>query len=97
MGMKYIVVEVKTADHYKREWPIIFPDMMVHRQVADVIQNHLAVDHKQPDSRIIAAGSVSFFGGEVHCSGESETLNIESRGREDEKLIKMFDYLHGIV
>ncbi len=96
MGMKYIVVEVKTANRYKREWPIIFPDTMVHRQVADVIQNHLAVDCKL-NSRIIAAGFVSFFGGEVHCSGESETLNIESRGREDEKLIKLFDYLHGIV
>lgn len=93
--MKYIVIEVKNGDT-EREWPIIFPDMMVHRQIADVIQNHLTIDHKQ-DSKIIAAGSVSFFGGEVRCSGESETLNIESRGTEDEKLIKMFDYLHGII
>jgi len=95
MGMKYIVLEIKNGDT-KREWPIIFPDMMVHRQVADIVQNHLAVDCKL-NSRIIAAGSVSFFGGEVRCDGESETLNIESRGSEDEKLIKMFDYLHGIV
>ena len=95
MGMKYIVLEIKNGDT-KREWPIIFPDMMVHRQVADIVQNHLAVDCKL-NSRIIAAGSVSFFGGEVRCFGESETLNIESRGKEDEKLIKMFDYLHGIV
>jgi hypothetical protein len=95
MGMKYIVLEIKNGDT-KREWPIVFPDMMVHRQVADIVQNHLAVDCKL-NSRIIAAGSVSFFGGEVRCDGESETLNIESRGSEDEKLIKMFDYLHGIV
>lgn len=95
MGMKYIVLEIKNGDT-KREWPIIFPDMMVHRQVADIVQNHLAVDCKL-NSRIIAAGSVSFFGGEVRCFGESETLNIESRGSEDAKLIKMFDYLHGIV
>ncbi len=95
MGMKYIVLEIKNGDT-KREWPVIFPDMMVHRQVADIVQNHLAVDCKL-NSRIIAAGSVSFFGGQVRCDGESETLNIESRGSEDEKLIKMFDYLHGIV
>lgn len=95
MGMKYIVLEIKNGDT-KREWPVIFPDMMVHRQVADIVQNHLTVDHKL-DSQIIAAGSVSFFGCKVRCDGESETLNIESRGSEDEKLIKMFDYLHGIV
>ena len=92
MGMKYIVLEIRIADQYKREWPIIFPDMMVHKQVADIIQDHLAID-----SRAIAAGSISFFGEQIHCFGESETLNLESRGKEDEKLIEMFDYLHGIV
>jgi hypothetical protein len=29
MGMKYIVLEIKNGDT-KREWPIVFPDMMVH-------------------------------------------------------------------
>lgn len=96
MGMKYIVVEVKTADHYKREWPIIFPDMMVHKEFAQTIRRYLA-HHNALDCRVISAGSISLFGGEVRCSGESETLNLESRGKEDEKLIKMFDYLHGIV
>ncbi len=95
MGMKYIVVEIKNGET-KREWPIIFPDTLVHRQVADIVQDHLAIDLKQ-DSKAIAAGSISFFGGKVRCFGESETLNLESRGKEDEKLIKMFDYLHGIV
>ena len=95
MGMKYIIVQIKNGET-KREWPIIFPDMMVHRQVAETTKWHLMRHHEQ-ECRIIAAGSISFFGGEVRCSGESETLNLESRGKEDEKLIKMFDYLHGIV
>lgn len=94
MGMKYIVLEIKNGET-KREWPIIFPDMMVHSDIANVIQKHL--NQQNQESRIIAAGSVSFFGGKVRCDSGSETLNIESRGSEDEKLIKMFDYLHGIV
>lgn len=92
MGFKYIVLEIKTGD-VKREWPIIFPDMMVHKQVA---QWMLQREHELKP-KVISAGLVSFFGGEVLCHGMSETLNIESRGAEDAKLIKMFDYLHGIV
>ena len=95
MGFKYIVLEIKTGD-VKREWPIIFPDMMVHKQIFQYMKNLLGCHHDL-NSRVIAAGSVSFFGGEVICHGMSETLNIESRGAEDAKLIKMFDYLHGIV
>lgn len=91
MGMKYIVLKIKD-----REWPIIFPDMMVHSDVAESMQLHVIRFHDER-SRVVAAGSISFFGGNVLCSGESETLGIESRGSEDEKLIKMFDYLHGIV
>lgn len=94
MGMKYIVLQIRNGETV-REWPIVFPDMMVHSDIANIIQKHLYLQNQ--DSRVIAAGLVSFFGGEVRCDGESETLNIESRGSEDEKLIKMFDYLHGIV
>ena len=96
MGMKYIIVQIRNGETV-REWPIIFPDMLVHRAMADIVQNHLAVDYKQLNRRIVAAGSFSCFGGEVSCFGESETLNVESRGSEDARLIKMFDYLHGIV
>lgn len=95
MGMKYIVVQIRNGETV-REWPIIFPDMMVHKQIAETIKCHLMRHHDQ-DARIVAAGLFSCFGGEVRCFGESETLNIESRGNEDAKLIKMFDYLHGIV
>lgn len=95
MGMKYIIVQIRNGD-IVCEWPIIFPDMLVHRQIAETIKWHLVRYHDQ-DARIVAAGSASFFGGKVRCFGESETLNVESRGNEDVKLIKMFDYLHGIV
>jgi len=94
MGMKYIVLQIRNGETV-REWPIIFPDMIVHSDIANVIQKHLYLQNQ--DSRVIAAGLVSFFGSQVRCFGESETLNIESRGNEDAKLIKMFDYLHGIV
>lgn len=93
--MKYIVMKINNGETV-REWPIIFPDMMVHKQVAYVIELTIKRFHNMPCS-VIAAGSFSCFGGEVRCFGESETLGLESRGEEDVKLIKMFDYLHGIV
>lgn len=95
MGLKYIVMKINNGDTV-REWPIIFPDMMVHKQVAQHI-GHCLSRHHNMKSTVIAAGSFSCFGGEVSCYGESETLGLESRGEEDAKLIKMFDYLHGIV
>ena len=87
MGMKYIVLQIRNGETV-REWPIIFPDMMVHRQVAQWMGNLLEREHNLKP-KVIAAGSISFFGGKVHCTGESETLNLESRGSEDENLIKM--------
>jgi len=95
MGMKYIVLKINNGETV-REWPVIFPDMMVHKQVAEHMQ-HLVRRHHNTNCAVVAAGSFSCFGGEVRCFGESETLSIESRGEEDAKLIKMFDYLHGIV
>ena len=95
MGMKYIVLKINNGETV-REWPVIFPDMMVHKQMYESMKFQLMRFHDQECS-VIAAGSFSCFGGEVRCFGESETLGIESRGEEDAKLIKMFDYLHGIV
>lgn len=95
MGMKYIIAKITHGDT-SREWPIIFPDMMIHKQVAETIKWHL-MRHHDVEAKIVSAGSFSCFGGEVRCYGESETLNIESRGKTDVDLIKMFDYMHGIV
>lgn len=95
MGMKYIVMKINNGG-IAREWPIVFPDMMVHKQVAETIQWHL-MRHHNMECRVVSAGSFSCFGDEVRCFGESETLSLESRGEVDESLIKMFDYMHGIV
>lgn len=91
MGLKYIVMRVRD-----REWPIIFPDAMVHKDVAETVRWHLMRHHDQ-DCRVVSAGSFTCFGGVIRCGGESETLKIKSRGKTDVKLIALFDYNHGLM
>lgn len=104
--MKYIVLQV--IDHYPagnltREIPLIFPELLVHKDMADLLTRSLRRD--LPDGRIreikpVAAGflsSVAIGSSAVDvCHGESETLKLASRP-EDSQLIHMYDYEHGIV
>jgi hypothetical protein len=45
----------------------------------------------------VAAGFVSSMKIGSPCHGESETLNLKSRGAQDDRLIAVMDYSHGIV
>lgn len=44
MGMKYIVLQIRHGETV-REWPIVFPDMMVHSRVADSVKILLSRHH----------------------------------------------------
>lgn len=90
--MKYIVLQ-GTKGSMTLELPIIFPNHLVHADVAGVLL----------DSEILPPGKWSvvsageFTPSAVHiCCGHSETLNIGSRGTVDELLISMHDYGAGI-
>lgn len=81
--MKYIVMRRKVGDTI-REIPILFPNELVHRHVASALLN-LPGNPYGFENKVAAAGSVVLD--EVRCDGSSETLNIGSRGEEDEHLI----------
>lgn len=97
--MKYIIIGVKHRnDSIEREWPIIFPDNMVHSLVSDAIKGYFADEASdlhmpRPEMRIVSAGNISFD--LMWCSGKSESLKVESRP-DDEAFIGNIDYNAGI-
>lgn len=96
--MKYIVIlaKVGTDDLGKIEIPIIFPSYLVHYDVYESMCHQITVDNGYTPIECVAAGEVNLFEGIV-CHGHSDTLNVSSRGKQDEILIKMYDYAGGWV
>lgn len=100
--MKYIVIQMADRHGNARELPIIFPNSLTHAVVAEAIQ--LSEDLKGQNSKVVAAGEISSMciansglGPDPFCHGKSESLGgIASRGSEDDALIYMHDYNHGI-
>jgi len=87
--MKYIIFEIPIGSELKREVPIIFPNSMVHSEVSAGFIPIVAA-HKWKKPLPVSAGEYDPFTG--RCSGQSETLGLRSRGREDEQIILMQDY-----
>ena len=86
--MKYIVFRTKDG---RQEIPIIFPNHLVHLEVAKAMSKIVGT------SRIVAAGEFSSLEIEANCHGKSSTIGVKSRGKEDERLIAAFDYVFGYV
>lgn len=96
--MKYIVIEIK-AHGITREMPIIFPEALVHLDVANQMIALLRATNQGSRVRPISAGFLSSLDAPGHllCTGKSETLGLESREGIDARLIRMMDYMHGVV
>jgi hypothetical protein len=84
--MKYVV----TQDEDGKEEIFIFPKRYNHDDFAGTINGLKTFKNGNPDDwerhykTPIAAG----FTDGKHCTGRSETLNLDSRGRIDELLIE---------
>jgi len=91
--MKYIVLSVPMGPNLSREMPIIFPDALVHIDVAEVLTRLPELRHAKP----VSAGFVNSMELSPACHGESTTLKLKSRGEDDDWLMRTFDYTHGIV
>lgn len=89
--MKYIVLEV-THGGSTRELPVIFPELLVHANVAKALATMRGLENAKP----ISAGFLSSMDVSPACHGASESLELKSRGKVDDNLIMMHDYLHGI-
>ena len=94
--MKYIVMSVK-LDDLEMEIPFVFPDMCVHKIMAEAVTPGLLQHWQGAEVKPIAAGFLSSAGLEAKCYGESDSLNLKSREADDMLLIKMADYGSTIV
>jgi hypothetical protein len=90
--MKYIVLK-QNFNGIIREISIIFPNELVHSEVARLFQEHYPEFIGR--SEVISAGDINV--GDVECAGKSTSLKIKSREKNDEDLINTVDYFHGIV
>lgn len=88
--MKYIMFLQKTGE-LERNIPIIFPDTLIHEEVAVAIESLI---RKMGEVRLKSAGTINIYG-DIAVSGKSTTLNIESNG-DDARIISIYDYFHGI-
>jgi hypothetical protein len=94
--MKYIVVKVDDGK-IPREYPILFPEALVHSEVLDAMKFGIQRSLEKPvKMECVSAGFISCMCIDAVCHGKSESIGISSRD-EDDALIKMIDYTHGIL
>jgi len=93
--MKYIVILAKVGDGLL-EIPIIFPSHLIHADTYESVCHQMVFKHEYEPVECVAAGDINLLDG-VFCSGRSDTLNVGSRGEEDERLIKMYNYAGGWI
>ena len=92
--MKYIMVKI-TGEELDQFVPIIFPNSLVHSEIAKSIKRMIMWDRREGGVTIVSAGDYCIMN--RTCSGRSETLGLESRGMVDESIINMNDYHNGLV
>ena len=96
--MKYVVVSFK-AHGIEREFPFIFPEGMVHKDMYQMVERNLIMQERAESVECVGAGFISCRDvdpGESACHGMSESLGVKSRGPEDSRLISLLDYTHGL-
>jgi hypothetical protein len=96
--MKYIVLEADLAS-CPQKIPIIFPNFLVHADVAIAFANLLRKYDRKVKSRngrvtVVSAGEISMH--DVQCSGKSETTKANA-DPNDAYMIEFYDYFHGIT
>lgn len=91
--MKYIVLACRMTNDATLELPVVFPNNLVHREVADALVPCVQKHFPGKAVTVVSAGEISstVFGSDM-CHGRSDTLNMNSRGAEDDALLMMNDY-----
>lgn len=83
--MKYIIIVRDLGRGTLVAYPILFPNMLVH---ADVAKNMLRGELR--GCKVDSAGFLSCI--DHTCYGRSESLNIDSKPERDSNIIQMLDY-----
>lgn len=88
--MKYIMFRIDSPGDLPREFPLIFPNVLIHEDVAKAA---IAGIPELAKAEVVAAGECMIS----HCAtgGNSFTLQINGRA-EDALHIRMMDYNHGM-
>ncbi|HEY6019536.1 MAG TPA: hypothetical protein VIY48_06435 [Candidatus Paceibacterota bacterium] len=92
--MKYIVLK-RTLAGCEQRIPIIFPNELVHKHVAGIFIKFLGREYGFAEE-VVSAGEFNSFGMDIEPYGGSTTLGL-TVGIGDAQLIKMNDYLKGLV
>jgi hypothetical protein len=98
MAWKYVMLRWKLSGSTAVDLPIIFPDKLVHADVAAAIMAMMEVNgYMKSDATIepISAGMIEIILPEG-LGGKSETLGLESVS-QDATLIRNYAYNHGIA
>lgn len=91
--MKYVIIQdAKTGTEY----PILFPDSLVHKDVAMYMLSNLNNNHSVAieDCRISSAGFINSIDLNVEPTGNSESLGIGAK-YDDKAFIQTLDYNGG--
>jgi hypothetical protein len=88
--MKYIVLERNMYDT-KQRVPIIFPDYLVHADIAVAMKKVPGMEKAVAAS----AGTLASFDIDAEPTGKSDTLSLTASDGDGD-LIKMHDYLSGL-
>lgn len=87
--MKYIMFGRSAGEHLEQRTPIIFPNSLVHADVADALKGLPELT----GCTVVSAGEFNALTGETY--GGSTSLKVDSRP-EDAVTIKGMDYFHGL-
>jgi hypothetical protein len=90
MGWKYVMLEHDMGGGLKIRVPIIFPDKLIHAEIAAVTKLCL----RGRNVRTVSAGVIEHIV-PIGLGGESETLRMAS-AIGDADTIKGYSYFHGI-
>lgn len=90
MGWKYVMFELQ-HDGLTIQFPVIFPDKMVHLEVATVMKFVGPLDEK---AQVVSAGSIETLVVRG-VGGRSDTLRLGSSSG-DERTINLYNYAHGL-
>jgi hypothetical protein len=92
--MKYVMFEVEMGN-LTRRIPFIFPNSLIHKDIAEFgIRVLTKPEYKFDEVIVISAGNYDMIS--RIASGSSETLHMQALP-EDSKTITEYDYSHGIV
>lgn len=96
--MKYVILEY-TANDITRVFPIIFPESLIHKSVADRMIHCIGWDLNHIP-HVKSAGHCDIWNGEWDCERGSESLGIKKSpvlDAGDKFILNMPDALQGML